>query len=101
MVSKEILSEVELKTLDILIKGRVQGVGYRAFVLKYARMLNLTGTVRNDSDGSVQVVARGYDENLMIFLRKLKRGPIFASVKEIHYTELKHANDYEDFTVLY
>jgi acylphosphatase len=63
-----------------LVNGRVQGVGYRYFVLREAEALGITGFARNLPDGKVEVVAEGPDEALASFEGRLRQGPAFATV---------------------
>jgi acylphosphatase len=65
------------------VEGRVQGVGYRAFVEQIAFSLKLTGWVRNRWDGSVEVVAEGERAILDKFVAALFLGPPSASVSRI------------------
>jgi acylphosphatase len=63
-----------------VVAGRVQGVGYRYFVLRQADVLGVSGYARNRSDGSVEVVAEGSDTALADFEARLREGPTFAEV---------------------
>jgi acylphosphatase len=62
------------------VSGRVQGVGYRYFVLRAAAALGLSGFARNQPDGSVEVVAEGPGEALADLEARLGEGPAFAEV---------------------
>jgi acylphosphatase len=62
-------------SLHAIVHGRVQGVGFRYFVLSHARSLRLVGTVRNLADGSVEVYAEGERAALAHLERDLRRGP--------------------------
>lgn len=66
--------------LTLLVTGRVQGVGYRAFVRRQALDFGLAGYAENLSDGRVEVVAEGDRQDLEGFLIKLKTGPSHADV---------------------
>jgi len=66
-----------------LISGKVQGVGYRAFVRRKAQELGLTGYAENLPDGRVEVVAEGEEEDLKLLLHFLKRGPRLAEVTAV------------------
>jgi acylphosphatase len=66
-----------------IVRGRVQGVGFRWFVDHEARQLGLSGWVRNNFDGTVEVLAVGSDEQLQALRRKLERGPRAARVDEV------------------
>lgn len=71
------------QTLYATITGRVQGVGFRAFVYNCARRLQLAGYVRNGEDGSVYVVAVGRREALEQLLQALHRGPSMSRVQHV------------------
>ncbi len=63
-----------------LVSGRVQGVGYRYFVLRAARAVGVCGFVRNLPDGRVEVVAEGREPALRDLEQQLWEGPAFATV---------------------
>ena len=65
------------------VRGQVQGVGYRYFVLREAEQRGLTGFTRNQADGSVEVVAEGPDEGLRDLLARLREGPAFSHVESV------------------
>lgn len=69
--------------LTALVRGRVQGVGFRAFVRRQALDLDLDGYAENLSDGRVEVVAEGERRELEHFLVKLREGPPHALVADI------------------
>ena len=64
----------------VLVHGRVQGVGYRAFARRHALDLGLTGQVENLADGRVEVVVEGPRLDLEHLLVHLRRGPVHATV---------------------
>lgn len=63
-----------------VVRGRVQGVGYRYFVLRQADALGVSGHARNRADGAVEVVAEAEDAVLATFEARLREGPAFAEV---------------------
>jgi acylphosphatase len=65
------------------IRGRVQGVGYRAFAQEQATRLNLSGWARNRSDGSVEVLAAGDESMVDALIARLREGPPGARVVAI------------------
>ena len=66
-----------------VVRGRVQGVGYRYFVLREAEGLGVSGFARNLPDGSVEVVAEGDDPVLLQLEERLRKGPSFAKVAAV------------------
>jgi acylphosphatase len=66
--------------LHVWVEGRVQGVGFRAFVLDYAQSLGLTGWVRNVGEDQVEVWAEGSPADLNLLLLHIQRGPRSAYV---------------------
>jgi len=76
-----------------VVAGRVQGVGYRYFVLREAERLGVAGFARNLSDGRVEVVAEGAEEVLGELETRLRRGPSFASVSGVDRTAIPPRGD--------
>lgn len=72
-----------MASLHVQVKGRVQGVGFRWYVRVSGRRLQLSGWVKNLSDGSVEVAAAGSDDRLAELRKLLKRGPDGADVSEV------------------
>lgn len=68
------------RRLHAVVRGLVQGVGFRATTLDEARRLGLGGWVRNRVDGTVEVLAEGSESKLNLFLAHLRRGPLGARV---------------------
>jgi len=66
-----------------VVHGRVQGVGYRYFVLRQAEALGVSGFARNLADGSVEVVAEGSEEALAGLEAQLREGPSFSEVSHV------------------
>ena len=66
-----------------LVSGRVQGVGYRYYVLREAERLGVAGFARNLPDGRVEVVAEGSEEVLGELETRLRSGPSFAAVEGV------------------
>jgi acylphosphatase len=69
--------------LTVLIRGDVQGVGYRAFVQRHALDLGLAGHAENLADGRVEVVAEGPRSELEHLLVRLRTGPLHAKVEHV------------------
>jgi acylphosphatase len=76
----------EAQELRAVVHGRVQGVGFRYFVVEKALHLGLRGYARNADDGSVEVLAQGPRPALEQLLVLLRRGPTAAEVAEVETT---------------
>jgi len=72
-----------MRTLALLISGRVQGVGYRDWARQQALALGLTGWVRNRRDGCVEAAASGADDAVVRFVEALRTGPPLARVDRV------------------
>ena len=66
-----------------VVTGRVQGVGYRYFVIQAVKDLDLRGWVRNLPDGSVEVCAEGSEEELGLIVTRLRQGPALSRVDSV------------------
>lgn len=91
-----------MRRLHAIVKGRVQGVGFRAFVLRQAQALGLTGTVRNIYFPwrQVEVIAEGPDAALQDLLDLLRAGPPMARVETIEITWDQATGEFADFLLL-
>lgn len=69
--------------LHIIVKGRVQGVYFRAYTQKQAAKLNLSGYVRNLDAGHVEIVASGEADALQQLISWCHKGPMLAKVAEV------------------
>lgn len=87
----------EMARLEARVKGRVQGVGFRYFVLSEAMRLGLTGWVANEQDGSVSCVAEGPRADLELFLEALKEGPAMAIVERVAEDWLPYTGHWYSF----
>ncbi len=72
-----------MQTLHFLIRGTVQGVGYRMSMQRAASRLGLSGWVRNRSDGSVEALAHGPDDAMAELVSWAQRGPRLAVVESV------------------
>jgi len=85
--------------LEAVVQGRVQGVGYRVFVLRKARDLGLVGWVANEPDGSVRCLAEGPRPALEDLLAGLREGPRGAGVRGVHVTWASASGGFSRFDV--
>ena len=91
--------ESELR-LDLVIEGRVQGVGFRYSAKKEAESLGIKGSVQNIHDGSVFVTAQGEKEAMNNFVKWCYKGPPGAIVRNIEKVQGK-TEEFSEFRLLY
>jgi len=82
-------TEKSAEARRFLVRGRVQGVGFRWFVEREAHILGIAGWVRNNSDSSVEVFAVGTREQLSGLRSRLREGPRAARVDDVEELEAK------------
>jgi acylphosphatase len=92
-------SAEHLQARRFVVRGRVQGVGFRWFVEREAHVLAIAGWVRNNSDGSVEVLAMGTREQLNGFRSKLREGPRAARVDHVEELEAKPVEGLKIFRI--
>jgi len=93
------MAEDERGRLHAIVEGRVQGVGFRAFVIDVADILGVTGWVRNRWDETVEVVAEGEPAVLQKLLEALQRGPRMSFVSAVKTDWLPATGEFGDFRV--
>ncbi|GMO46300.1 MAG: acylphosphatase [Termitinemataceae bacterium] len=86
---------------DATVFGVVQGVGFRYYTKDEASSLNISGWVRNNDDGTVEVHAEGAEQNLKMFLKWLQNGPSHARVDKVTCTWLPPSGLFKRFAVDY
>lgn len=94
------MDHIKLHTVKITVSGRVQGVGYRYFIARYASELGLTGYAKNLFSGDVEIYASGRREFLDALIEKAAAGPIRAFVKSCKTEWLDFKNKYDKFEIL-
>jgi acylphosphatase len=82
-----------------LIKGDVQGVGYRFFAQRAAARHQVTGYVKNRDDGSVEALAEGPSDNVEAFKHDLATGPRFANVAQVEEISLDPTGEFSSFRI--
>jgi acylphosphatase len=87
--------------LHAIISGRVQGVGFRYFVIMAAVERDLTGWVRNLYNGTVEVVAEGEFEALETLLQLLREGPRGSFVDNVAYDWSVATHEFHTFSAGY
>lgn len=89
-----------MRCVHLLIKGKVQGVYYRASAKSKADALDIYGWIKNTAEGNVEAVAYGKPDNVMKFINWCMQGPVRADVEEVITEEIEPAQAYETFEVL-
>jgi len=87
--------------VHLIVEGRVQGVGFRYLSQRAATSNNLTGYVRNLSDGNVEIVAEGENQNINQFIKALRNDHSFARVLNIRQSDLPFTGNFEGFQIKY
>lgn len=87
------------KQIHCIVRGRVQGVFYRASTQREAKRLGVTGWVKNRPDGSVEIVAEGEDEALREFLGWVQRGPTAARVEKVDTRWRGFSGEFGEFRI--
>lgn len=93
------LPPTSLKAYDIIVRGRVQGVGFRAFTRRNAMLLELRGEVANRSDGSVKAYIEGDKDRLQQMIHLLNEGPSLARVEDVAVTPVEPQGTHRTFEV--
>ena len=89
----------ELKARRFIVRGRVQGVGFRWFVEREAHILGIAGWVRNNADGSVEVLAQGSRDQLFGLRSRLREGPRAARVDGLEEADARPAASITSFRI--
>lgn len=89
-----------MKRYFILFSGRVQGVGFRYFCYTAASTLGLTGSVRNLSNGCVEVLVQGEEDKLTSLLQVLLRGNGYLRIDDYSLKEIPLVTEERKFTIL-
>ena len=84
---------------EIIVNGLVQGVGYRYFVVRESKKLELNGYVKNLYTGEVVTVVEGEKAVVEELVKKLTVGPMHASVKSCKVDWQESKNEFTDFEV--
>src|SRR5579863_5095782 len=92
-------SESKIEARRFIVRGRVQGVGFRWFVEREAHTLGIAGWVRNNADGSVEVLARGTREQLSGLRSRLRQGPRAARVDNVEEAEAQPVEGLNTFRI--
>jgi len=89
-----------LKQVHLLVRGRVQGVFFRASTQREAKRLGLTGWTKNRPDGGIEILAEGEEEGLKELIGWANRGPSSARVERVDVRWRSFVGDFFDFRIV-
>ena len=92
-------TEKAVEARRFVVRGRVQGVGFRWFVEREAHILGVAGWVRNNHDGSVEVLAQGTRDQVSDLHSRLREGPRAARVDAVEVSEARPVNGLKSFRI--
>ncbi len=87
------------KRLHIYVSGKVQGVGYRAFLLDKAKSLDIVGWAKNLDDGRVEIIVEGSEDKLGEFLNYVTTGSKASNVEDVQVDELSPTGEFSSFLI--
>lgn len=87
------------KRIHVVIRGRVQGVFFRASAQREARQLGLTGWIKNRNDGSVEMVVEGEEDQVKDFLAWAQHGPSTARIDKVETKWRSYTGEFSDFRI--
>ncbi|MFW5875964.1 MAG: acylphosphatase [Myxococcota bacterium] len=88
-----------LKRIQMVVRGRVQGVFFRASAQREARQLGLSGWIKNRPDGSVEIVAEGEEDQVKDLLAWSQHGPTTARVDKVETKWRSYTGEFSDFRI--
>ena len=92
-------AEKSVEARRFVVRGRVQGVGFRWFVEREAHILGIAGWVRNNADGSVEIMAQGTRDQLSGLHSRLREGPRAARVDTVEESEARPVGGVTSFRI--
>ncbi|MBD3948807.1 acylphosphatase [Tuanshanicoccus lijuaniae] len=91
-----------MKTYELIVSGRVQGVGYRFFAQQCASRHHINGNVRNLSNGDVKIIAQCQSKQLHAFVESLQQPQHrWMRIEAINVNEIPTIKEYSNFTIEY
>jgi acylphosphatase len=91
---------VSAKRVNIVVRGRVSGVFFRAAAQREARRLGITGWVKNRGDGSVELVAEGEEDAVKEIISWSHHGPSAARVDNVDVRWRAYTGEFSDFRIV-
>lgn len=88
------------KRFHAIVKGRVQGVGFRYFTKETAQKFGITGWVRNTVTGNVEITAEGNSDQINNFILAVRKGPQSAFVSEFNIKWEEPTGEFKKFSII-
>ncbi len=88
-----------VRAKQIIVHGRVQGVGFRYFVQHFGNRLGLCGNVRNCPDSTVEIIVEGDAAKISDLIKKVETGPALARVQRVDVTDIPVTGAYSTFLI--
>jgi acylphosphatase len=89
-----------IKCVQIMVRGRVTGVFFRAATQREARRLGVTGWVRNRNDASVEILAEGEEDSIKELVSWAHHGPSAARVENVDVRYRSYSGEFSDFRIV-
>jgi len=90
-----------MKAVNIIVNGKVQGVGFRNFIETKAVKLNLNGYVKNCPSGEVEIWAEGIESELLHLIEYAEKGSLFSKVNKVDISWTEPSNKFIGFSITY
>lgn len=90
----------EVRAVHLIVKGRVQGVGFRYFVLTKAQARGVKGWVRNRMEGDVEVHVEGSPLAVGDLIEDIRRGPTYGRVDFVDEAEIEATGSFQGFDIV-
>jgi acylphosphatase len=88
------------KRIHLVVRGRVQGVFFRASAQREAKRLGLTGWVKNRQDGGVEILAEGEEDQVKDLLAWAQHGPSTARVEKLDTRWRSYTGEFSEFQII-
>jgi acylphosphatase len=89
-----------IKCVQIMVRGRVTGVFFRAAAQREAKRLGITGWVRNRNDASVEILAEGEEDSIKEIVSWAHHGPSAARVESVDVRYRSYTGEFSDFRIV-
>lgn len=90
-----------MRQVHAIVRGKVQGVGFRVTARVLAKQLGIRGTVKNLADGTVEIYAQAEDKIIEQFFLSIKKKIGEKDISSIEIHNLSNLNEYSDFNIIY